>query len=164
MRPIAMLLPLVLMAACAGRPATPDSGASPAETPRATRISDTGERLATVARRLVGSAYRFGASGPHAFDCSGLVFYVHDQLGMKVPRTAAEQFLFARPIERDSLRPGDLVFFRQSGPAVTHVGIYTGEGLFVHAPQTGRPVGYGSLDDDYYRVNFVGAGRIYRDD
>lgn len=164
MRVIAVLLPLALMAACAGRPTDPDSDAARAKTPRATRISDTGERLATTARQLVGIPYRFGASGPHAFDCSGLVFYVHDQLGMRVPRTAAEQFLFARPVERDALRAGDLVFFRQTGPAVTHVGIYTGDGLFVHAPQSGRAVAYGSLDEDYYRVNFAGAGRIYRDE
>ena len=90
------------------------------------------------------------------------MFFVHKQLGMEVPRTAAEQAAAAAPVNAFALAPGDLVFFTESGPAITHVGIYAGKGRFVHAPKTGRPVGYGSMLDDYYLHNFAGAGRFYR--
>jgi cell wall-associated NlpC family hydrolase len=126
-------------------------------------VSDTGGvRIAATAENLVGSRYRFGGSGPHEFDCSGLVFYVHRENGIEVPRTAAEQFLLARPVPREALRAGDLVFFRNGGAEVTHVGVYIGDGAFVHAPKTGRPVTHARLDDEYYLVNFAGAGRLYR--
>jgi cell wall-associated NlpC family hydrolase len=114
-----------------------------------------------LASRFIGSPYRFGGSGPREFDCSGLVFFVHQQLGMEVPRTAAEQAAAAAPVDAFSLAPGDLVFFAESGPDITHVGIYAGKGRFVHAPKIGRPVGYGSMLDDYYLRNFAGAGRFY---
>ncbi len=114
-----------------------------------------------VANGLVGSPYRYGGSGPREFDCSGLVFFVHEQLGIRVPRTAAEQAAAASPVDALALTPGDLVFFTESGSQVTHVGIYAGNGQFVHAPKSGRPVGYGSLFDDYYLHTFAGAGRFY---
>ena len=66
-----------------------------------------------------------------------------------------------RQSDEADLEPGDVVFFRTSGPEATHVGVYVGEHRFVHAPKTGRPVGYASLHDDYYRATFLGAGRFY---
>jgi cell wall-associated NlpC family hydrolase len=82
-----------------------------------------------------------------------------------VPRTAAAQFAAARKVEPEMLRAGDLVFFRlvPGSREVTHVGIYTGQRRFVHAPQTGRSVGEASLDDPYYRERFAGAGRLFAD-
>jgi cell wall-associated NlpC family hydrolase len=134
----------------------------PAPPPAAAPVpADRGIEIAQRAERLVGARYRFGGSGPDAFDCSGLVYYVHTALGIRVPRTAAEQMAAAAPVKREALKPGDLVFFRDTGPKITHVGVYTGGGVFVHAPQTGRKVSYDSLHEDYYRENFVGAGRLY---
>lgn len=123
---------------------------------------DPGAEIVQIASRFIGAPYRFGGSGPREFDCSGLVFFVHQQLGIDVPRTAAEQAAAASPVDAFALAPGDLVFFTESGSPITHVGIYAGHGQFVHAPKTGRPVGYGSLFDDYYLHNFAGAGRFYR--
>ena len=137
----------------------PVSKAPQAPTPAAT--PDRGAQIARLANQLVGSPYRYGGSGPREFDCSGLVFYVHSRLGIEVPRTAAEQAAAASPVDALALAPGDLVFFTESGPEITHVGIYAGHGQFVHAPKSGRPVGYGSLLDDYYLHNFAGAGRFY---
>jgi len=77
-----------------------------------------------------------------------------------VPRTAAQQFAAATPVEPRDLRPGDLVFFRLTSRAVSHVGIYAGDNRFVHAPQSGGHVRIASLDDDYYRRHFAGAGRL----
>lgn len=150
---LGLLTLCLLFVGCAGsarRSASPPSA-----------VPTEGEQIASVAATLVGSPYRYGGADPTGFDCSGLVFFVHQQLGITVPRTAAEQSLAATPVKRSHLQPGDVVFFRDSGPDATHVGVYTGERRFVHAPKSGRPVGYASLDDDYYRATFLGAGRFY---
>jgi cell wall-associated NlpC family hydrolase len=123
-----------------------------------------GDVIARDARAQVGVPYRWGGSEPrHGFDCSGLVAYVHLQQGIAVPRTAAGQFAAARKVDDDELRPGDLVFFRlaSGGREVSHVGVYTGHGRFVHAPQTGRDVIEASMDDPYYHERYAGAGRFY---
>jgi cell wall-associated NlpC family hydrolase len=122
---------------------------------------DAGQALLLVAETRLGAPYRYGGSGPDAFDCSGLVAYVHRQVGIAVPRTAAEQFAAATRVPRSDLRPGDLVFFRLSGREIGHVGIYAGDDRFVHAPQSGGHVRVASLEDDWYRDRFAGAGRFY---
>ena len=131
---------------------------------REARASGRGETLAREARAQLGVPYRWGGGEPtRGFDCSGLVSWVHAREGIVVPRTAAAQFAAAERVDERDLRPGDLVFFRlQSRRAeVSHVGIYTGQRRFVHAPQTGRDVAEASLDDPYYRAHFAGAGRFY---
>ncbi len=143
---------LLTLAGCSGAPRH-------AEEP--TRAAAPGERIAGLAETLIGSPYRFGGADPAGFDCSGLVFFVYHELGIGVPRTAAEQSLTATPVDPDDLEPGDVVFFRDSGPEATHVGVYVGAHRFVHAPKTGRPVTYASLQDDYFRATFLGAGRFY---
>ena len=144
-----------------GNGTTPPSAPASRPPSGAPVATDAGIAIAQRAQQLVGARYRHGGSGPDAFDCSGLVHYVHTELGIPVPRTAAEQMVAASPVERAALRPGDLVFFRDPGPRITHVGVYTGDGVFVHAPKTGRNVSYASIHDEYYRENFAGAGRLY---
>lgn len=122
---------------------------------------DTGQSVLLAAQSQIGAPYRYGGTGPEAFDCSGLVSYVHRQVGLAVPRTAAQQFAAATPVKRDELRPGDLVFFRLEGRTVSHVGIYAGDKRFVHAPQRGGNVRVASLDDEHFRRSFAGAGRFY---
>ena len=143
---------LSLLAACA-----PFRHGSPGEGVPA----DPGRAVLEAAETRIGAPYRYGGSGPEAFDCSGLVAYAHRQAGIAVPRTAAEQFSKATPVKRRELRPGDLVFFRLSGREVGHVGIYVGDDRFVHAPQSGGHVRLASLEDEWYRERFVGAGRFY---
>ena len=138
-----------------GQPLPGSSGGGPAATP------GVGPQIAATAESLLGAPYRYGGSGPDAFDCSGLVSYVHARFGVSTPRTAAQQFAVARPVTRSDLKAGDLVFFRLSGPTVSHVGIYIGNGEFVHAPQTGARVRMASLDDDFFRPRFAGGGRLY---
>jgi cell wall-associated NlpC family hydrolase len=120
-----------------------------------------GQEIAMRAISLLGAPYKWGASGPNAFDCSGLVRFVHAQVGISVPRTAAEQFSAATPVELDRIQPGDLLFFRIKGRRVSHVAIYAGDGRFIHAPQTGRPVEFRELEDEYYQKRLVGAGRLF---
>jgi cell wall-associated NlpC family hydrolase len=122
---------------------------------------DPGQAVLQAAQSHIGAPYRYGGAGPDAFDCSGLVAYAHRQLGIAVPRTAAQQFAAATPIPRKDLRPGDLVFFRLESRAVSHVGIYAGDSRFVHAPQKGGHVRMANLDDEWYRQRYVGAGRFY---
>jgi cell wall-associated NlpC family hydrolase len=120
-----------------------------------------GNEIAMRAISLLGAPYKWGGNGPTTFDCSGLVRFVHDQLGIAAPRTAAEQYEAATPVSMKGLAPGDLLFFRTTGRRVSHVAIYTGEGRFIHAPQTGRPVELRTLDDEYYAPRLAGAGRLF---
>jgi cell wall-associated NlpC family hydrolase len=103
-----------------------------------------------------------GRRRPDGFDCSGLVRFIYDQVGIPVPRTAAEQFSAAKPIQLTGLEPGDLLFFRTHGQRISHVAIYTGEGRFIHAPRSGQPVEFRMLDDEYYRTRLAGAEDCFR--
>ncbi len=143
------------LAGCAGqpsrRPALPQ-GALPV-----VPATELGARAAELASRFVGVPYRYGGDAPDGFDCSGLVWYVYHELGLRVPRNAAAQRLAAAPVLADALRPGDLVFFYT--PA-DHVGVYLGGGEFVHAPATGRSVERARLDAPTFILGFAGGGRF----
>lgn len=119
-------------------------------------------RAAEIALSLRGSPYSYGANGPDAFDCSGLVQYAYRQAGAAVPRTARAQYDAVSLRYLDQLEPGDLVFFRTSGIQVSHVGIYLGDDAFVHAPKSGSDVHVSSLDLDYWRSRLVRAGSLTR--
>lgn len=120
-----------------------------------------GDDIAVRAISQLGKPYIWGGADLTGFDCSGLVRFIYDQVGIPVPRTAAEQFSAAKPIDLTGLKPGDLLFFRTQGRRISHVAIYTGEGRFVHAPRTGQPVEFRELDDEYYRPRLAGAGRLF---
>jgi len=149
---------------CSSVPQHPSSPAETRESVGGRRSADTpdnaGEKVVRVAEGLIGTPYKFGGDDPRGFDCSGLVFYSFDRLGIEVPRTAVEQLRAARSVEPEALNPGDLVFFRTTARRVDHVGIYAGDGRFIHAPSSGHVVSYAYLDDPYYRAHFVGAGRL----
>jgi murein DD-endopeptidase len=117
-----------------------------------------GEQAAVIAVRQIGVPYRYGGSTVRGFDCSGLVQYAYANAGKRIPRTTAEQWRQLTPINSNSIRVGDLLFFRIGGK-ISHVGMYLGDRRFVHAPSTGREVSTASLDSDYYRRTFVRAAR-----
>ena len=128
----------------------------PGMTPPPTAVQlDRGQRAAALAQQQEGAPYEYGGRTPRGFDCSGLVYYVYGKLGVSLPRTAAAQYDHTQRIARQDLRPGDLVFFLNAG----QVGIYVGDGWFVHAPETGKPVAGAWLNTGYWHDNYYGAGR-----
>ncbi len=123
----------------------------------AERVSARGLLAAALARRLLGVPYRSGGASPEqGFDCSGLVRYVYAQLGLELPHASQAQFRLGRTVARGGLAAGDLVFFDGAG----HVGIYLGDGRFVHAPHAGARVAVASLGDSWYRLRYDGARRL----
>lgn len=128
--------------------------------PSLLNLRSLGEEVALRAIAMVGKPYRYGGADLHGFDCSGLVLYVYRELGIELPRSAAEQHQMVKKVDREELQPGDLLFFRINRKRISHVGIYVGDNRFVHAPQSGKQVIIRSLDDEYYLKHWVGAGRV----
>ena len=110
----------------------------------------------------VGIHYRYGGSTPdEGFDCSGLVTHVFERAwGLSIPRSTAEQRSVGHAVKRENLQPGDLVFYNTRNRPYSHVGIFLGEGLFVHAPRPGQRVRIENMDNSYWRARFSGARRL----
>ena len=116
-----------------------------------------------LAKTLLGIPYRWAGANPaQGFDCSGLVYYVYNQLQVRVPRMQRDLFHRAQQIQKSQLQPGDLLFF-DTFARLSHVGIYIGEGRFIHAPRRGLAVSIESMDSSYYRKRYVGARRVMGD-
>ncbi len=140
------------------------SGSQPArQVQLASRAAREDVRLVLKkASELLGSAYKYHASGPNAFDCSGFTMYVYRSVGVNLPHNAAEQYKSGMKVSRSELAPGDLVFFGYYGSHdIRHVGIYAGNGLFIHS-STKHGVIETPLDSPYYASNYKGAVRILR--
>lgn len=117
------------------------------------------DQLVQTARSFLGVPYKWGGeSEEDGFDCSGLAMSVYRLNGFSLPRTSRDQFRAGAPVDFRSLSAGDLVFFDTRGRGgVSHVGIYTGGGRFIHAPRSGRNVSIDSLDNSWYRSRYLGA-------
>lgn len=122
----------------------------------------SGDMLA-YAQAMKGIPYSYGASSRHATDCSGFTLQVLRHEGVKLPRTAAEQATRGKKVDGGSLKPGDLVFFHTSrGSRISHVGIYVGNGKFIHASSGGGKVQVNSLSEGYYKRRFATARRVIK--
>jgi cell wall-associated NlpC family hydrolase len=146
----ALVKPLPGRAAPAARKAPPT---------RSPQSRDTfGIRIVAYAKRFRGIRYVYGGTSPRSgFDCSGFVRFVYAHFGITLPHSSYADFDRGRRVSRSSLRPGDLVFFDSVG----HVGIYVGNGRFIHAPHSGTRVRIEQLGG-WYSSRFVGARRIKR--
>ena len=134
----------------------PQTGAA-----RADRDAAVREGPITHALRALGTRYRYGGASPETgFDCSGLIAHVFEQAGRAVPRTARAQSRVGTPVKRAHLAPGDLVFYNTRNAPYSHVGMYVGNGRFVHAPKPGARVRIERLDTPYWRTRFNGARRL----
>lgn len=122
--------------------------------------SASGARLVEELRKHLGTKYVWGGEAPGGFDCSGLMQYVAKQLGITIPRTAADQAKAGKEVGKGELQPGDMVFFNTSGSRVSHVGMYIGDGKMIHAPKTGDVVKVSSIEDSYYASKYVTARRM----
>lgn len=108
--------------------------------------------VVNIAMRYLGAPYRWGASGPNSFDCSGFTMFVYAQVGVSLPHSSRAQINSGQRVSMSDLQPGDLVFF---GSPIHHVGIYVGGGQYIHAPRTGDVVKISSLS----RGDYAGACR-----
>lgn len=116
--------------------------------------------LMQVVDELYGVPYKSAGKTTKGFDCSGFTHYVFEKLGVDLPQNSASQYQVGTPVEKKDLQPGDLVFFNTNGHSISHVGIYIGEGMFVHS-ESGRGVVNTKLNDPYYwSKRYVGAKRI----
>jgi cell wall-associated NlpC family hydrolase len=141
--------------------AAPPPEAEPAPAPGTAAVPALdGYSIAGTALRFRGVPYRNGGESPSGFDCSGLVWYVFAEYGVKMPRTAADQFRTGQPIGEDQVQPGDLVFFSTVAPGASHVGIAIGGDAFVHAPSEHGDVRVDHLEAPYWADRFVGARRL----
>ena len=146
-------LTLLAFAGCATRPAS---------VARSSKSSSTGSEIALFALSLLDMSYVSGGRGPATgFDCSGLVSHVYLQAaGIALRGSAASMAKVARPVNPAELMPGDLLFFNTLGYSFSHVGIYVGDGRFVHASNPRTGVRTDRLDSKYYAVRFEGAKTV----
>lgn len=115
--------------------------------------------IVQAALAWLGTPYRYGGTTIQGIDCSALVMNVYRQFGVRLPRTAREQYRIGQPVSWDQLLPGDRLYFSSDGRTIDHTGLYMGEGQFVHASGRRGMVGIDTLADPSYWRMFVGAKR-----
>ncbi len=121
-----------------------------------------GQRVVDIARQYIGTPYVYGGMSPSGFDCSGFAKYCYSQLGISLNRTAASQTAHGVYVSKDSLLPGDLVFFVTNGYNISHVGIYVGNGMMIHSPKPGKSVEIITINSGYYANTYSTARRIFQ--
>jgi cell wall-associated NlpC family hydrolase len=151
-------------AAAAAARAAQESAPSPAPAPveptsgaPAPPANSLGEQAVQIAEGELGVPYVWGGASPSGFDCSGLTMWVYAQLGIHLDHYTGSQWNAGPHVSEDQLAPGDLVFFE---PDIGHVGMYIGNGEFIHAPHTGTVVQISSLSDSWYAAEYQGAVRV----
>jgi len=164
-RPILFSALLALSVAASSSFAQQTTEAAEAQTPAFQRYTQAAGELVDQAMGYLGIRYRFGGTSPETgLDCSGLVMNVfRNAIGLDLPRTASEMARMGDNIGRQELKPGDLVFFNTMRRAFSHVGIYLGDGQFVHAPSSGGKVRVENMANSYWAERFNGARRLIDD-
>lgn len=120
-----------------------------------------GKQIVAYAARFIGVPYVYGGTTPAGFDCSGLVQYVDDKFGIKLPRTSQEQALSGVNVPRNQLQPGDLIFYNEPGEgANSHVAIYAGDGQEIEAPRPGESVKVAPVDWSHFASARRVAGAV----
>ena len=136
---------------------------SPSNTAASVSISAKRQSVLNYAAQFLGVPYVYGGSTPSGFDCSGFTQYFYRLIGVSINRTAQQQYSNGVAVDKDALQPGDLVFFYgtyASVDQITHVGIYLGDGNFIHAANSNSGVIVSSLTSGYYSSHYYGARHI----
>ena len=145
-----------------GKVGTGETGGSARQRP-ARDSGDMGAIAARTAERFVGIPYRWGGENVvDGMDCSGFVRAVYNLCGLSIPRTSRDQYRAGDPVLKDNLRDGDLVFFGSSADSINHVGIYVGNGRFVHAPRRGEDIKLSGVGENFFEKRFIGARRYFQ--
>lgn len=124
--------------------------------------SISGQSIVNKAAEYLGVPYVYGGASPSGFDCSGLVYYVLKHFGLSPARTPEALYDQGRSVNKADLQPGDIVFFANTGgTGITHVGIYAGNGQFIHSPNSRSTVSYANLTSGYWAEHYYGARRFH---
>lgn len=137
------------------------TGSSGSSNSGTTAASATGSQILAEAKKYLGTPYVYGGASPSGFDCSGFVYYVLKQLGYSPYRTPADQYKMGTYVAKSDLQPGDIVFFAGTyASGISHVGIYAGNGQFIHSPNSRSTVSYSDLTSGYWAEHYYGARRM----
>lgn len=118
--------------------------------------------LMETAYNQIGKPYVWGGNGPNVFDCSGFTVYCYKSIGVTLPRVAEDQAKVGAAVAKANLQPGDLLFFNTNGVNISHVGMYVGNGEFIHASSGSGCITVSQLSNSYYTRTYVGARRILK--
>ena len=137
------------------------NGTASSESSSTAAGSATGAQILAEAQKYLGTPYVMGGASPSGFDCSGFVYYVLKQLGYSPYRTPADQFKQGTSVSKENLQAGDIVFFANTYTSgISHVGIYAGNGQFIHSPNSRSTVSYSDLTSGYWANHYYGARRV----
>jgi cell wall-associated NlpC family hydrolase len=150
---------LITLSGCAGSPPRTDFSHLPRDAERPSRPVQ--KEVIKTAHSLLGTPYKYGGTTPEGFDCSGFVDYVYrTAAGLALPRVTHDLAHTGKPVLVAELRPADLVYFKIEHQKPLHVGIYIGDGKFIHSPSTRGKVSIQSLNQEYWKDRYLGARRL----
>ena len=128
---------------------------------RGASVSTKGQAIVEYAKQFLGVPYVYGGASPRGFDCSGFVYYIYKQFGVTLNRVANDQMVNGTWVPFSEAMPGDIIGFKNKSGYVNHVGIYVGNGMMIHSPQTGENVRYESVVSGNYSLRIAAVRRIF---